>query len=366
MTRAPAAAATRCPYGGGTTAIAAGLLWVRMPLPYALDHVNLWLLDEGDGWTLVDTGHGDEATRAAWDALAEPVLRGQPIRRVICTHHHPDHLGLAGWMAERWGAELWCTRAEWLEGRMRTLRKLREDRAAAKAFFRRAGIPGTQLAALIDRCSAYPDNVAPVPLTYRRLKDGDELTAGGLRWRVVVGRGHAPEHACLFAPAARLLVSGDQLLPSISPNVSVQPHEPDEDPLAEFLASLEALRAVPAETLVLPSHGAPFVGLHRRCDELVRHHQQRLEAVLSACARPRTAFEVMATLFERALDPHQTTFAIGEAIAHLNRLVALGLVRRARPGQGPDRYRRVLHADPRQPTTRASVPGALQITAAED
>lgn len=346
MTRAPAAVGSERPRDGGTTALAPGLLWVRMPLPYALDHVNLWLLDDGDGWTLIDTGHGDEATRAAWDALASTVLRGQPIRRVICTHHHPDHLGLAGWMAERWGAELWCTRAEWLEGRMRTLRRPREDRAAAKAFFRRAGIPAAALPALVARCSAYPDHVSRMPVAYRRLKDGDELTAGGLRWRVVVGRGHAPEHACLHAPAARIFVSGDQLLPSISPNVSVQPHEPDEDPLAEFLASLEALRAVPGDTLVLPSHGAPFVGLHRRCDELGRHHRERLEAVLAACPRPRTAFEVMATLFERALDPHQMTFAIGEAIAHLNRLVALGLVRRARAGQGPDRYVRAVHDVP--------------------
>jgi glyoxylase-like metal-dependent hydrolase (beta-lactamase superfamily II) len=350
MTRAPAAARPERPPDGGTTEIAPGLLWVRMPLPYALDHVNLWLLAEGDGWTLIDTGHGDPATRAAWDALAGTVLRGRPIRRVICTHHHPDHLGLAGWMAERWGAELWCTRAEWLEARVRTVRKLGEARAVARAFFLRAGIPGTELPALLERCNSYPDNVSPMPLSYRRLKDGDELSAGGLRWRVVVGRGHAPEHACLLAPAAGVLVSGDQLLPSISPNVSVWPHEPDEDPLADFLSSLVTLDALPPHTLVLPSHGAPFRGLHRRCAALARHHRERLDTVLAACDRPRTAFEVMTALFERALDPHQTTFAIGEAIAHLNRLVALGLVRRARPGQGPDRYVRAVH----------DVPGAVR------
>lgn len=342
MTGAAAAVRTGRPPDGGSVELVPGLHWVRMPLPYALDHVNLWLLDDGDGWTLVDTGHGDAATRAAWEALAGPVLRGQPVRRVICTHHHPDHLGLAGWMAERWGAELWCTRAEWLEGRVQTLRTLREARLVARAFYARAGVPGAELRRLLERCSAYPDNVWPVPPRYRRLRDGDELTAGGLRWRVVVGRGHAPEQACLHSPAARLFVSGDQILPSISPNVSVSPDEPGEDPLTEFLDALETLRAVPPDVLVLPSHGAPFTGLHRRCDELIRHHQERLEAVMSACARPRTAYEVLAVLFDRPLDPHETTFAMGETIAHLNHLIALGRVRRAAPAGGPDRYRRVL------------------------
>lgn len=343
MSRARGAARIERPPDGGAVELAPGVLWVRMPLPYALDHVNLWLLDEGDGWTLVDTGHGDETTRQAWDALARTVLRGRPVRRVVCTHHHPDHLGLAGWMEARWGAELWCTRSEWLEGQVWALRRRRDERAVADGFYRRAGVPAAERRALLARCGTYAGSVSPPPRSFRRLRDGDALTAGGLRWRVIVGRGHSPEHACLLAPAARLLVSGDQLLPGISPNVSVWPHEPEDDPLGDFLASLETLRALPADLRVLPSHGAPFVGLHRRCDELAWHHRERLEAVLAACDRPRTAFEVMSTLFERALDPHQTTFALGEAVAHLHRLMALGRIRRERSPRGADRYLRALH-----------------------
>lgn len=338
MSGLPSAVCAARPPDGGAVEVVPGVVWVRMALPFALDHVNLWLLDDGDGWTLVDTGHGDDATRAAWDALAPTVLRGRPIRRVVCTHHHPDHLGLAGWMAARWGAELWCTRAEWREARALTLQTFEDACALARPFYQRAGVPAADLPELLERCRSYPAGVSPVPESFRRLEHGDELVAGGIRWRVVVGRGHAPELACLHAPERGLLVSGDQILPHITPNVSLWPRAPDGDPLAEFLESAEALRALPADTLVLPSHGAPFVGLHRRCEELSRHHRARLDAVLAACSRPRTAFEVMKVLFERPLDPHQTTFAIGEAIAHLHRLVATGRVRRERRAPAPDRY----------------------------
>lgn len=340
MTGAAALARVERPPSGGAVEVVPGVVWVRMPLPFALDHVNLWLLDDGDGWTLVDTGHGDDATRAAWDGVARSVLGGRPIRRVICTHHHPDHIGLTGWMAKRWGTELWCTRTEWLYARAHSLRPLRETRVATRAYYRRAGVPAKDLAPLVECCRSYPATVSTPP-SFRQLRDGDELVAGGLRWRVIVGGGHAPEHACLHAPERGLFISGDQVLPHITPNVSIWPSEPEEDPLAEFLRTTEALRSLPAETIVLPSHGKPFVGLRRRCEELALHHRARLDAVLAVCDRPRTAFELMAVLFERALDPHQTTFAIGETLAHLNRLVALGGIRREGHARGPDRYVRV-------------------------
>jgi glyoxylase-like metal-dependent hydrolase (beta-lactamase superfamily II) len=315
--------------------VAPGILWVRLGLPYALDHVNVWLLEEEDGWTVIDTGHGDEATRAAWDALARSVLRGRPIRRMICTHHHPDHLGLSAWMAQRWGAELWCTRTEWLEGRAQSLRPLAESQAVAASFYRAAGVPEAELPRLLECCRSYPANVSVAP-SYRRLRDGDEILAGGVRWRVVVGGGHSPEHACLSAPERGLFVSGDQVLPHISPNVSIWPSEQDEEPLGEFLGTLEKLRKVSPDALVLPSHGAPFRDLPRRCEELLRHHRARLDAVLAACEGPRTAYEVMAVLFARELDPHQTTFGIGEAMAHLHHLVATGRLRRIRTAGAAD------------------------------
>jgi glyoxylase-like metal-dependent hydrolase (beta-lactamase superfamily II) len=341
MKAATASAQLERPPSGGAVEVAPGVLWVRMPLPFALDHVNLWLLEDGDGFTLVDTGQDDRTTRAAWEALAPGLLGGRPIRRVIATHHHPDHVGLSAWMQERWGAELWTTRTEWLQARAFSLRRLPETRVAFRAYYRRAGLPREELARVVECCRSYPATVS-VPPSFRRLRDGEELLVGGVRWRVVVGGGHASEHACLHAPERRLFLSGDQVLPHITPNVSIWPAEPEEDPLGEFLRTLEVLRAVPADTLVLPSHGRPFVGLPARCDALARHHRARLDAVLAACDRPRTAYEVMSVLFERALDPHQTTFAIGESLAHLNRLVALGHLRRERRPRCPDRWVRTV------------------------
>ena len=329
------------PPSGGAVEVAPGVLWARLPLPFALDHVNVWLLEDGDGWTLVDTGHDDAATRAVWDGLAADVLRGRPVRRVISTHSHPDHMGLSGWMARRWGAELWTTRTEWLYGRAFSLRPITETRAATRAYYQRAGLPAVRLAAVVDCCRSYPESVT-VPPSFRRLHAGDVLVVGDLRWRVVVGGGHAPEHACLHAPERGLFISGDQVLPHITPNVSIWPSEPEEDPLAEFLRTLDVLRALPGDPLVLPSHGKPFVGLGRRCQELAVHHRARLDAVLAACDRPRTASEVMGVLFDRPLDPHQTTFAIGEALAHLNHLAAAGQVRRERRARGADRWVRTV------------------------
>lgn len=343
MSVAGAAARLERPPSGGTVEVAPGVVWVRLPLPYALDHVNVWLLADGDGWTLVDTGHDDRASHAAWDGVARSVLRGRPIRRVIATHHHPDHIGLSAWMAKRWHAELWATRTEWLYARAFSLRPLRETRVATRDYYRRAGAPGDEVEPFVECCRSYPATVA-VPPAFRRIQDGEELVVGGVRWRVLVGGGHAPEHACLFSPERGLFLSGDQVLPAITPNVSIWPSEPDEDPLADFLRSLEKLRAaVPDDALVLPSHGRPFAGLRWRCDELALHHRARLEAALIACAEPITAWDVMAVLFERTLDPHQTTFAIGETLAHLNHLVALGRLRRDRRPHEPDRYLATVH-----------------------
>jgi len=341
MTPAAALARVERPPFGGAVEVAPGVVWVRMPLPFALDHVNLWLLEDGDAWTLVDTGHDDGRTRAAWDDVATNVLQGRPIRRVISTHHHPDHIGLSGWMAKRWGAELWTTRTEWLYGSARSQLSLPEARVSTGEFYRRAGAPAEELARIVDCCLSYADNVAMAP-SFRRIRDGEEFLVGGVRWRVLVGGGHAPEHACLVAPERGLFISGDQVLQTISPNVSIWPAEPADDPLAEFLRALEAIRSLPEDTLVLPAHGRPFIGLPQRCQALALHHEERLAAVLAACDRPRTAFEVMGVLFDRALDPHQTTFAAGEAIAHLNYLAARGRVRCERSARGPHRYVRTV------------------------
>lgn len=339
-TAAAAVAAARIerPASGAALEVAPGAVWARLPMPGGLEHLNVWILADGEGWTLVDTGHLDRATEATWDALARGVLRGRPIRRVIATHHHPAHIGLSAWMAKRWHAELWTTRTEWLSARAHSLRPLRETRVATRDAYRRAGAPADEVEPMVEGCRTYPAAVA-VPPTFRRIRDGEELAVGGVRWRVLAGAGHSPEHACLFAAERRLFLSGDQVLPHATTNVTLSPGEQDDDPLFDFLASLERLRAaVPDDALVLPSHGGPFVGVRWRCDELALHHRARLEAALIACAEPVTAWDVMGVLFERTPDPHRTIDALGETLAHLNHLVARGRVRRDRRAHAPDRY----------------------------
>jgi len=308
--------------------LAPGLAGVRLRLPFALDHVHLWRLDDGAGWTIVDTGLGDDRTRDFWRAQLDGPLAGRPVRRVVATHFHPDHMGQAGWLCAATGAPLWASRTDWLYARL-----LAEDQSpafveAGRAFDHRAGLAAEQVEARAARGNLYRTRVTPPPATYRRLVGGDVLEIDGRRWQVVIGRGHAPEMLCLFDAEAGVLIAADQVLPRISPNVSVWPSEPDANPLADFLDSLAVLRRLPGDCLVLPSHGRPFRGLHRRIDQLVRHHEERLDRALEACARPATAVEVMAVLFERRLDAHQLSFAVGESVAHLNHLIARGELER--------------------------------------
>ena len=312
--------------------VAPGVRWLRMPLPFVLDHINLWLIEDAAGWTVIDTGIDMASTRAIWETVFAEALGGRKVTRLIVTHFHPDHLGLAGWLAERWQAPLWISETEWLYGRMASLD--REPRFAADqlAFYRRAGLDAATLDMLAGRGNGYAERVSPVPRSFHRIADGSEIAIGGRLWRVVTGRGHAPEQSCLHCPELDLFIAGDQVLPKISPNVSVWPQEPDADPLSRFLDSLARLRElVPPEVLVLPSHNLPFYGLHARIDQLLAHHRDRLAEVEAACSEPASAMAIVPLLFRRRLDAHQLGFAVGEALAHLNYLVAAGrLVRRER------------------------------------
>jgi glyoxylase-like metal-dependent hydrolase (beta-lactamase superfamily II) len=313
------------PPGPGTTReVAPGIRWLRMPLPFQLDHINLWLLEDGDGWTVVDTGVALPPTREAWEAIFAVDLGGRPIRRVVVTHFHPDHMGNAAWLTDRWGAELWCTQGEWYAGQYACRLRDPADLDRRLAHYRRHGASEDALARLRRRGNHYPGLVPSVPHQYHALSDGDVVTIGGRRWHVLVVRGHAPEHASLSCPEARVLISGDQVLPKITTNISVWPEQPRANPLRLYLDSLPRFRPFAADTLVLPSHGLPFRGLHARLDDLVQHHDARLAETADALVEPRTAADVIPFLFRRELDTHQLGFAIGEALAHLNFLEAQG------------------------------------------
>ena len=270
------------PQAGEILPIAPGVFWLRMPLPFALDHINLWLLEDGPGWTIVDTGYAMPESKSAWEQIFSEHLGARPVTRVIVTHFHPDHVGLAGWLVERWRVPLWITEKEWLYARVMSrggddFVPLRRD------FARRAGLDPASSELFGEREKSYRRGVPSVPPAFRRIADGMVIEIGGREWRVIVGEGHAPELACLYCAETGVLISSDQVLPRISPNVSVQAQEPDGDPLAQYLASLSKLRAtVPSESLVLPSHNLPFFGLHTRIDELAGHHQARCEELIAA------------------------------------------------------------------------------------
>lgn len=340
------------PAPGATLDVAPGVRWVRMGLPFALDHVNLWLLrdaiDGVDGWTLVDCGITADATKAAWEQVFAERLDGLPVLRVIATHMHPDHIGLAHWLTRRWSSErrecrLWMSATDWNGARLASAGGMVSGPNAAEFFASHGMTDPASLEKVRGRTSYYSDLVPEVPRRFRRLLDGQRIAVGtsGARhdWNCIAGYGHSPEHMSLHCPELGLLISGDMVLPRISTNVSVMDFEPEADPLALYLASIEKLRAVPADTLVLPSHGKPFTGLHRRVQQLVDHHELRFAEVLAACATaPRTAAEVLPVLFKRTLDLHQTTFAMGETIAHLNALWMDGRLRREVGSDGTIRF----------------------------
>lgn len=328
------------PAPGTTLTVAPGIKWLRMPLPFQLDHINLWLLEDGPGWTAVDTGVGLAPTRELWGRIDAGALDGRPITRVVVTHFHPDHMGNADWLRERWGADLWCAQAEWLMAQVAWQGFGGNDAELRVAHYRRHGVAEETLEAFRGRGNHYRELVPSVATAFRCLRDGDVLTAGGRTWRLFTVLGHAPEHVCLYSADAGVLISGDQVLPKITTNVSVWPDQPRANPLRLYLDSLQRFRPLPAETLVLPSHGLPFRGLHARLDYLRQHHDARLAEAADAIGEPRTAAELVPVLFRRPLDTHQLGFAIGETLAHVHLLEAEGRAARLADPAGVVRFRK--------------------------
>jgi glyoxylase-like metal-dependent hydrolase (beta-lactamase superfamily II) len=316
-----------------------GLLLLRVRLPFALDHVNLLLCDDSDGWTLLDTGYGDPPTRTVWEGLLAGLLAGRPIRRVIGTHFHPDHVGLAGFLCAATGAELLMSRTEWLTCRALALDDTDAFVEASERNHRRARLDEDVIQRQRQRRNPYRKGVSEPPAFYTRIQAGDRIELAGSDWRVLIGEGHAPEQVTLFCAERNLLLAADQILPRISPVIGVWAAEPDADPLGEFLRSLRQYRDLPADCGVMPAHGLPYVGLHKRLAELAAHHEHRLERTLAACAEPASAADVLRRLFTRPLDAHQTGFALAETLAHLNRLLRLGRLERWADRDGALFYR---------------------------
>lgn len=323
------------PAVGEAIAIRAGVSWVRIPMPGSLGHINCWLIEDGARTSVVDTGLNLPMSIEAWEALLQThPLTTRPVGRVICTHFHPDHVGLAGWLSDRFDAPLWMTRGEWLTLRLLTADARDDVPEEQRCFWRAAGWDDEQIKTAAKNGFAQMRRlVAPLPLSYRRIIDGERIAIGGGEWRVVVGSGHCPEHACLLNERDGLLISGDQVLPRISSNVSLNVTEPEADPLGEWLASIDRLLQLPDDLLVLPAHGDPFTGLHHRLIALRDEHRMRLDLVHVHLSEPRRAIDCFTRMFRRKIESEMLGLASGETLAHLRRLEIEGrAVRDVRDG----------------------------------
>lgn len=329
------------PRGAETIEIAPGILWARLPLPFRLNHVNVWLLCEDDGWTLVDTGAGTAETREIWESLLANQLSGGRINRLVATHGHTDHVGLAGWLVRRTGGPRFAsTLVEWLAPQVRLAESQGPLRPETLQFMEAHGCDAATVDAFRNDRKRTHALLGEMPGSVERLRDGDEIEMGGRAWRVIVCGGHAQEHASFWCEEDKILIAGDQVLSKISPMIGVFSTEPWADPLSEYLASLERLRALPAEALVLPSHGLPFRSLHLRLSQLAHHHETRLDQLVRLMDQPNNAMVLTHGLFPRAVAEGQGRHALSETIAHANHLVARGRAVREVDRDGGVIYRR--------------------------
>ncbi len=322
------------PDAENTFKLAEGIYWARIPLPWSLDHINVYLLDEGESWTVIDTGAQGKRGREAWETLEQGLLAGKPIKHVVATHMHPDHLGLAGWLVERHDAEFTITQTEFLMAQHLWMSASEEFPESELDFLFKAGVnPDLEEMIRGTGFGNFKKGVHKLPYQYNRIEDGSELMLGGRRWRVLIGRGHSPEHACLLCMDEGLMISGDQILPQITSNVSVYAREPLANPLGHWIASLERMKQIEVDPLVLPSHGPVFKGLHNRLETLVSGHVSKLKSLHEWCKETRSPVDTFPALFKRKITGFDFFMALGEAIAHLHLLEALGLLKREFDGQ---------------------------------
>ncbi len=335
------------PEPGTALEVVPGVMWMRMPLPMMLNHINIWAIADGENdesWAVVDTGMRTDETLDAWRKLFANATDGRSLSRIFCTHMHPDHVGMAGWLTRKFNARLWMTRLEYLNCRVLTADTGREAPNDGVVFFHRAGWTDAAIENYRARFGNFGKRIHALPDSYRRISDGEVIRIGKHDWRVIVGTGHSPEHACLYSAELKLLISGDQVLPRISSNVSVHPTEPDEDPMRDWLESLDKIkREVPDDVLVLPAHNECFRGLHARLDHLAASQHRSLNRLRKSLGEPKRAIDVFGALFARAIGPDDTgllSLATGESLACLNYLMHRGELRRTLDDDGVAWYQR--------------------------
>ena len=308
--------------------VAEGILWFRLPMPIALDHINIYLLDDGDSWVLIDTGLGDTRSIEIWTNILRKYLSKRPIQKIIVTHFHPDHVGLAGWLIERTDAEFWMTQIEWLSARQAYLTVDSGVSQAMSAFYKKANLKPDLIKIYDDIGNDYRSMVTPIPLEYDRIEHSTSFKIGDRIWKPVFGSGHSPDHVSFYCEKDRIMLGGDMLLPRITPIIAVWWQEPNADPLEGYIEFLKTLGSIGSDALILPAHNRPYKELQTRVADLISHHNERLEITYEACKNENSAEAIMQELFIRKLDPFQTRFAIGETIAHINNLIKKGTLKR--------------------------------------
>jgi len=330
------------PSEGEAIEIADGILWMRLPLPMRLNHVNVYALDDGDGWCIIDTGFYSKRSIKVWETLLAGPLKAKPVTRVLVTHHHPDHIGMAGWFQKNHGAALWTTRTAWLFSRMLVLDVQDGLVDETIAFYRSAGMSEDVLEGrLNERPFNFSDVVHPLPLGFKRIKEGDVLEIGKRRWDVRIGNGHAPEHATLWSIDDEIVIAGDQIIPGISSNLGVYATEPEADPVQDWLTSCEKFRAIARDDhFVLPGHKLPFTGLPDRLRQLIDNHHSALKRLLAHLDQSQSAGGCFQPLFKRSIGAGEYGLALVESVGHLNHLHQTGMVTRQRGDNGVWLYQR--------------------------
>ena len=301
--------------------ISEGILWFRFPMPIALDHINIYLLEDNDGWVLIDTGMADPVSIETWEIILKKYTAKRPIIRIIGTHFHPDHVGLAGWLLDRIDAEFWMSQIEWLSARQAYLDAEEVSLVNMRKFYDLAGLGTSEKNLYYEIGNDYREMVSPIPSVYKRIEKETIFLIGGRTWQPIFGSGHSPDHVTLYNKKDQIVLGGDMLLPRITPIIAVWWQEPDGNPLDGYLKFLEGIEVATEETIVLPAHDLPYKGLLTRIKDLIQHHQNRLEITFECCSETVTASCIMKALFRRDLDAFQTRFAIGETIAHINYLL---------------------------------------------
>lgn len=317
------------PVFGEPLEVSEGIFLLKMPIPYTLDHINLWLLRDGKGWTIVDSGYYSAEATSLWGAVLNGFCNNEPIQKIIITHFHPDHVGMAQWLADKTGALIYMSQIEYLMTHMACHDYSDSQKAQRCTYFERFGLAEEQVASLKERIGGYINGVPEAPVSYQRLEDGGEIVINGEAWQLMQFSGHSPGHICLFNVERKVLISGDQILPSISSNVSVLFNESEANPLADFLFSLEQFSVLDNETRVLPSHGRVFIGVQQRAKTLIKGHQESLDQLRAFCKTPRTGKECVDEMFGNRLSLFNLSLATGEAMAHLNYLMVCGDVSRS-------------------------------------